>query len=220
VKNIIRIFITIIFVFAATTFSQNDADKVLNDLQTKYDTIKDLSVEFTQSGNEKNKLAGMLILKKENKLRIDTRNLIIVTDGTTSWSYNKKQNKVIISKYDENDPGVFSINELVYKLPADSEIKLTIENGQNVLTLTPNSYEYSNYIFHFNRVLFLVLTTAPVIMFPTAFHFQSAPVLPYCRHSVRQFLLPQADQQYARLWNIQVLIFAEVKIPSLVDDER
>ena len=142
-KNIIRIFITIIFVFAATTFSQNDADKVLNDLQTKYDTIKDLSVEFTQSGNGKNKLAGMLILKKENKLRIDTRNLIIVTDGTTSWSYNKKQNKVIISKYDENDPGVFSINELVYKLPADSEIKLTIENGQNVLTLTPNSYEYN-----------------------------------------------------------------------------
>jgi len=143
VKNIIRIFITIIFVFTATTFSQNDADKVLNDLQTKYDTIKDLSVEFTQSGNGKNKLAGMLILKKENKLRIDTRNLIIVTDGTTSWSYNKKQNKVIISKYDENDPGVFSINELVYKLPADSEIKLTIENGQNVLTLTPNSYEYN-----------------------------------------------------------------------------
>ncbi len=142
-KNIIRIFITIIFVFTATTFSQNDADKVLNDLQTKYDTIKDLSVEFTQSGNGKNKLAGMLILKKENKLRIDTRNLIIVTDGTTSWSYNKKQNKVIISKYDENDPGVFSINELVYKLPADSEIKLTIENGQNVLTLTPNSYEYN-----------------------------------------------------------------------------
>lgn len=142
-KNIIRIFITIIFIFTATTFSQNDADKVLNDLQTKYDTIKDLSVEFTQSGNGKNKLAGILILKKENKLRIDTRNLIIVTDGTTSWSYYKKQNKVIISKYDENDPGVFSISELVYELPADSEIKLTIENGQNVLTLTPNSYEYN-----------------------------------------------------------------------------
>ena len=142
-KNIIRIFITIIFVFTATTFSQNDAGKVLNDLQTKYDTIKDLSVEFTQSGNGKNKLAGMLILKKENKLKIDTRNLIIVTDGTTSWSYNKKQNKVIISKYDENDPGVFSINGLVYDLPDESDIELSNDNGQNVLTLTPNSYGYS-----------------------------------------------------------------------------
>jgi len=143
VKNIFKIFITIIFVFAATTFSQNDADKVLNDLQTKFDTIKDLTVEFTQSGKEKNKLAGMLFFKKENKLRIITKNLIIVTDGTTSWSYNKKENKVIISSYDENDPGVFSINELVYELPDESDIELSNDNGQNVLTLTPNSYEYN-----------------------------------------------------------------------------
>ena len=142
-KNIFKIFITIIFVFAATTFSQNDADKVMMDLQSKFDTIKDLSVEFTQSANGKSKLAGMLFIKKENKLRIDTKNLIIVTDGTTSWSYNKKENKVIISNYDENDPGVFSINELVYDLPADSDIELSDDKGQNVLTLTPNSYEYS-----------------------------------------------------------------------------
>ncbi|MFB3055934.1 MAG: outer membrane lipoprotein carrier protein LolA [Ignavibacteriaceae bacterium] len=142
-KNIIRIFITIIFVFATTTFSQDDAVKVLNDLQTKFDTIKDFSVGFTQTGNGKNKLTGMLVFKKENKLRIDTKNFIIVTDGTTSWNYNKKQNKVIISNYDKNDPGVFSIKELVYELPAESDIELSNENGQNVLTLTPNSYNYS-----------------------------------------------------------------------------
>ena len=142
-KNIIRIFVTTIFVFAATTFSQNDTDNVLNDLQSKFDTIKDLSVEFTQSGNGKSKLVGMLFIKKENKLKINTKNLIIVSDGTTSWSYNKKENKVIISNYDENDPGVFSIKELVYELPAESDIELSNENGQNVLTLTPNSYNYS-----------------------------------------------------------------------------
>ena len=102
-KNIIRIIITIIFAFAATTISQNDADKVLNDLQTKLDTRKEFSVGFTQTGNGKNKVTGMLVFKKENKLRIDTKNFIIVTDGTTSWSYNKKENKVIISNYDEND---------------------------------------------------------------------------------------------------------------------
>ena len=129
-----------IIVFAVTTFSQNDADKVLSDLQAKFDTIKDLSVEFTQSGNGKNKLAGTLFFKKENKLRINTEILLIVTDGTTSWNYNKKVNKVIISSYDENDPGVFSINELVYELPAESDIELTNESGQNILTLIPNSY--------------------------------------------------------------------------------
>jgi outer membrane lipoprotein-sorting protein len=142
-KNIFRIFIAINFVFAATTYSQNDADKVMKELQSKFDTIKDLSVEFTQSANGKSKLAGMLFIKKENKLRIDTRHLFIVSDGKTSWSYNKKENKVIISSYDENDPGVFSINELVYGLPAESEIELSNDNGQNVLKLTPNSYEYN-----------------------------------------------------------------------------
>ena len=142
-KNIFRIFITIIFVFAVTAYSQNDADIVIKDLQTKFDKIKDLSVEFTQSANGKNRLAGVLFIKKENKLKIDTKNLIIITDGKTSWSYNKKENKVIISSYNENDPSVFSINELVYELPAESDIELSNDNGQNVLKLTPNSYEYS-----------------------------------------------------------------------------
>jgi len=142
-KNIFRIFITIIFVFTVTAYSQNDADKVMKDLQSKFDTIKDLSVEFTQSVNGKNKLAGMLYIKKENKLRIDTKNLIIITDGKTSWNYNKKENKIIISSFDENDPSVFSINELVYELPAESDIELSNDNGQNVLKLAPNSYEYS-----------------------------------------------------------------------------
>jgi outer membrane lipoprotein carrier protein len=142
-KTIIGIFITIIFVFAATTYSQNDADKVMKNLQTKFNTIKDLSVEFTQSANGKIKLTGMLFIKKENKLRIDTKNFIILSDGITSWNYNKKKNKVIISNYDENDPGVFSLNEIVYELPAQSDIELSNDNGQNVLKLTPNSYEYN-----------------------------------------------------------------------------
>jgi outer membrane lipoprotein-sorting protein len=142
-KNLIQISIAVFFVFAATSYSQNDADKVMKDLQSKFDTIKDLSVEFTQSANGKIKLTGMLFIKKENKLRIDTKNLIIVSDGKTSWSYNKTGNKVIISSYDENDPGVFSINELVYDIPAQSDIELSNDNGQNVLKLTPNSYEYS-----------------------------------------------------------------------------
>jgi len=145
VKNIIRIFISLIFVFAAVAFSQDNAKKVLSDLQNKYDSIKDLSVEFTQSGS--GKLTGTLFIKKENKLKIVTENLIIVTDGTTSWSFNKKANKVIVSDYYKNDPGVFSINELVYNLPAESDIKLSNDAGQNILTLTPDSYQYSfNYV--------------------------------------------------------------------------
>lgn len=142
-RNIFKIIITIIFAFAFTAFSQNNADKVVKELQSKFDKIKDLSVEFTQLDNGKSKLAGMLFIKKENKLRINTKNLIIVSDGKTSWSYNKKENKVIISSYDENEPSVFSMRELVYDLPAESDIEISNDNGQRVLKLTPNSYEYN-----------------------------------------------------------------------------
>jgi len=142
-KNIFSILLTIIFVFAAKAYSQNTTDKVIKDLQSKFDTIKDLSVEFTQSADGKTKLTGMLSIKKENKLRIDTKNIIIISDGKTSWSYNIKENKVIISSYDDNDPSVFSINKLVYDLPSESNIELSKDNGQNVLNLTPNSYKYS-----------------------------------------------------------------------------
>ena len=142
-RNIFKIIITIIFAFAFTAFSQNNADKVVKELQSKFDKIKDLSVEFTQLDNGKSKLSGMLFIKKENKLRINTKNLIIVSDGKTSWSYNKKENKVIISSYDENEPSVFSMRELVYDLPAESDIEISNDNGQRVLKLTPNSYEYN-----------------------------------------------------------------------------
>ena len=142
-KNIIRIFLLIIFVFAFSAYSQNDAEKVVKELQSKFDNIKDLSVEFTQLTNGKSKLAGMLFIKKENNLKIDTKNLLIVSDGETFWSYNKKVNKVVISSYDENEPSVFSMKELVYDLPAESDIELSNDNGQRVLKLTPNSYAYN-----------------------------------------------------------------------------
>ena len=142
-KNIIRIFLSIIFVFAFSAYSQNDAEKVVKELQSKFDSIKDLSVEFTQLTSGKSKLAGMLFIKKENNLKIDTKNLLIVSDGETFWSYNKKVNKVVISSYDENEPSVFSMKELVYDLPAESDIELSNDNGQRVLKLTPNSYAYN-----------------------------------------------------------------------------
>ena len=50
---------------------------------------------------------GKFLFKKENQLRLELKNLIIVSDGKTNWNYNKKQNKVIITNYDENDPPQF-----------------------------------------------------------------------------------------------------------------
>jgi outer membrane lipoprotein-sorting protein len=142
-KKTIKIYVTIIILLASVINPQNSGMDLLEDLQAKFNTIDDLTAEFTQSSNGKNILSGIFLFKKENKLKIDAKQIIIVSNGTTSWNYNKKENKVIISNHDESNPGVFSIKNLVYGLPAESNISAQMENGQRVLTLIPNSYTYN-----------------------------------------------------------------------------
>jgi outer membrane lipoprotein-sorting protein len=123
--------------------SQTDGDKLLKELQTKFDSIEDASVDFEQSHNGKTILSGVLHYKYENKLRIDTKKLLIISDGSTSWNFNKRENKVIISNYDENSSGLLSINELVYVFPEGCDISSTMEDDQRILIMIPNSYSVS-----------------------------------------------------------------------------
>lgn len=123
-----------------TTTAQILGEDLLRDLQTKFDSIEDVSVEFTQIHNGKSILSGVLKYKTENKLRIDSKKLLIISDGNTSWNYNESENKVIISNYDENSSGLLSINELVYVFPKGCDINSTEIDGKRVLVLIPNSY--------------------------------------------------------------------------------
>ncbi len=87
-------------------YSQS-AESVLKSLQNKFDSITDLSADVTQKSNGKSSLSGKMYFKKENNLRIEFGNQTIVADGKTSWNYNKKDKKVIISDYDEAGSGLF-----------------------------------------------------------------------------------------------------------------
>lgn len=147
IKKIIGNSIIIVVLLVSIAHTQTNGNELINDLQTRFNAIDDLTAEFIQSTNGKIFLSGVFLFKKENMVKIIAKQLIIVSDGTTSWSYNKKENKVIISNFDENDPGVFSINELVYNFPEECDISSNIENGEKVLTLVPNGYKYN-----FNKV--------------------------------------------------------------------
>ena len=82
-------------------------------------------------------LEGKLFFKKENNLRLELKNLIIVSDGKTNWNYNKRLKKVIISDYDKNDPSVLSLKRIIFDYPAKCEVSETVEKGENVLVLKP-----------------------------------------------------------------------------------
>ena len=133
--------------FIPFTFSQDKAEDVLKALQSKFDSISDLEANISQSTDGKQNLFGKLLYKKNNKLRIELKNHLIISNGTTSWNYSKKENKVIISSVNDDSEGVFSVRKLVYEYPSQCELSLEDEGGQKVLTLIPASQALSfNYL--------------------------------------------------------------------------
>jgi outer membrane lipoprotein carrier protein len=113
-------------------------EKLLKNLQDKFDTVKDLSAEFKQSTNGKAILNGKFFFKKEDKLRIEFKNSVLISDGETNWSYNQKEHKVIISKNDDTNASPFSLKRIVNDYPKECEVKSEMDNGAEVLVLIPN----------------------------------------------------------------------------------
>ncbi len=130
--------ILLLFFFSSLTFSQN-AESVLKSLQEKFNSISSLTVNVTQKTNSKSALTGKMFFKKENNIRVEFPNQTIISNGKTSWNYNKKDKKVIISDYDDASSGLLSINYLVYQYPSECNLSLNSEGGQQVLILTPKT---------------------------------------------------------------------------------
>lgn len=128
----------IILFYSTVSFCQS-AESVLKSLQNKFDSISDLSADVTQKANGKSSLSGKLFFKKENNLRLELGNQTIVADGKTSWNYNKKDKKLIISNYDENGAGLLSINYLVHDYPKECNLSFSSEGNKTVLVLKPKS---------------------------------------------------------------------------------
>ena len=93
--------------------------KLLENIQEKFDKINNLSAEFKQTTNGKALLTGTLLLKKDDKLRIEFKHSILVSDGKTNWSYNKKENKVIISNNKESNASPLSLKKIIYDYPKE-----------------------------------------------------------------------------------------------------
>ncbi len=123
----------------ANAFGQGDTDDLLKSVQSKYNSINSISVNFNKSAGSKEDFSGKLFLKKENKLRIEIKNNIIVTDGNTFWNYDKKQKKVIINNYDASDPSEFSLNSFINDYPSKCTLSSGTEGDFRTLTLVPKT---------------------------------------------------------------------------------
>jgi chaperone LolA len=136
---ILKIFNLIFFflLVSASIFSQNNGNNLLQALQNKFNNLSDLTAQFEQSANGTVNLAGKIFYQKGNKLRLELKNITIVSDGNTVWNYNKNQKKVIISNYDGSDPSILSIENLINNYPSKCSVTEETNGNERMLTLIP-----------------------------------------------------------------------------------
>ncbi len=145
--NSIVFFLLVFFASSKMVIAQSDANQLLQAVQEKFNTLSDLSANLTQSVNGSANLTGKVYYKKENKIRFELTNILIVSDGETNWNYNEKENKVIISSYDEEDAGLLSIERIIFDYPEECELSTYLIADQEVLMLVPQTST-----FNFNSV--------------------------------------------------------------------
>jgi outer membrane lipoprotein carrier protein len=150
-NKIFKIYKTNIIIFSLLVFlcnsklviAQSDPGELMQSVQEKFNALTDLSANFTQSVNGSTNLTGKVYYKKNNKIRFELTKILIVSDGETNWNYNKKENKVIISSYDEEDAGLLSIERIIFEYPEECELSTYMVENQEVLMLVPQTSTFS-----------------------------------------------------------------------------
>jgi outer membrane lipoprotein-sorting protein len=123
--------LTIILVFTGAVTAQG---QVIKSIQKKFNSLTDISATYSQYSGSKLIVTGTFSYKKIEKVRLSFGNNMIVSDGVTNWNIDKKQKKVIISKYDKKSVSILSVNHLINVVPGDCDI---VESQKDKVVMTP-----------------------------------------------------------------------------------
>ncbi len=135
----ISVFMILSMFLYASVYGQDSRSDLLNALQAKYNSANTIFVNFIKYSGSKEDFSGKLLLKKDNKLRIELKNNTIITDGKTFWNYNKNEKKVIINNYDPSEPSELSLNTFINDYPSKSNVTSGEEGNYKTLTLEPKT---------------------------------------------------------------------------------
>ena len=97
-----------------------DAEKVVKEIQKKYQKSKSLEIQFKEINRFKltgtsSEVFGTFIIKDQDNYRLDSETQIIATDGTVFWRYNKIENQVLID-YAKKENQEVLLNNFLYDL--------------------------------------------------------------------------------------------------------
>lgn len=85
-----------------------DGSEIIKRVKQKYNTIESFSADFKQIFHwklvgEAQENNGKIFLKNVDKFRIETNGQLIISDGTTLWTYSKINNQVIIDNMESSE---------------------------------------------------------------------------------------------------------------------
>ncbi|HOJ18602.1 MAG: outer membrane lipoprotein carrier protein LolA [Ignavibacteriales bacterium] len=144
-------YLLIIFT-AVSLFAQQNESVELKKLQKKFEEVNSIVSDFKQYTGGKQNISGKFFYQKKNKTRLEIKNIFIISDGETTYNYNKKENKVIISNYNESDPNVLSIEKFIYDYPSKCSNVDQVTEGRNTIVMIPkdNSLNFKKAVIVLN----------------------------------------------------------------------
>lgn len=97
--------------------------EILEKARKKYDSLNDAELKFTQISKFpisrlEQRVSGVLQMKKGNRYRVETDEMVVVTDGETVWSYSRANNQVLVDRFKMDDRG-FSPERILSAAPGD-----------------------------------------------------------------------------------------------------
>lgn len=95
---------------AAPEKNDPEAKKVLDKIRKKYDAYKTLEATFSlaiEVPGEAKEIQKGTVTQEGKKFRLDMADQIVVSDGVTTWAYQKKSNEVQVNDADPNDANSF-----------------------------------------------------------------------------------------------------------------
>lgn len=131
--------------FAASIFAQSQSD-LLKKVQDKFESIDDFKTDFTstygEQGGALQTLNGKFYYKKKDKIKLELKTNVIVSDSETTWNYNIRTKKVIVN-YTSEYPNTLSLYSYIFDYPNKCTIEYPESSDKNyeIIKLTANDDE-------------------------------------------------------------------------------
>ncbi len=139
------------FLFVTAVLKATDAEKVIENIRKKFNSIESFSAEIVAmnpAGNENFKGKFFYYKPDYYKIILPEREIISIAD--TIWSFEKSRKRVVITVRDETTP-FFDIREILFREAAKYKIKLLKKRkkfrGKYVLKVLPKEGTEGNAVY-------------------------------------------------------------------------